>query len=73
MPSENLIAEGYDSYYQIGPFIYRGFEEDNLVSMNEVPLEDPEGIAVPEEGEVELSPDPVLDDNTFKKMKVAEL
>ena len=73
MPSDEVIAEGYDSDYQVGPFIDSGVGEENLVSVDEVPLEAPEGIAVPSEGGVELSPDPVLDDDMIKKMKVAEL
>ena len=73
MPSENLIAEVYDSDYQVVPFVERGVEEEKIVSMDEVPLEAPDGIAAPSEGRVELSSDPVLDDNTIKKMKVAEI
>ena len=73
MPSGDLIAEGYDSDYQLGPFFERLVEEENLVSVYEFPLEAPEVISVPEEGGVELSPDPVLDDNTIKEMKVSEL
>ena len=73
MPSDNLIAEVYDSEYQVGPFVERGVEEENLFSMDEVPLEAPEGIAVPAECGVELIPDPVLDDNTTNKMNLAKL
>ena len=36
-------------------------------------MEAPEGISVPEEGGMELSPDTVLDDDTINKMKVAEI
>ena len=73
MPSEVLTAESYASDYQVGPFVYRGVEEENLVSMDEVSLEAPEGIAVLEEGGVELIPDSVLYDDTTKKMNVAKL
>ena len=41
--------------------------------MDEVPLEVIEGIAVPEEGGVELSSDTVLDDNTIKTMMVSDI
>ena len=73
MPSDKLISEGYDSDYQVGPFVERRVKEEKLVSMDEVPLKTPEGIAVTEEGRVELSPDTVLDDDTIKKMKISDL
>ena len=41
MSSDYLIAEGYASAYRVGPFIERGVEKENLVSMYEVPLEFP--------------------------------
>ena len=44
-----------------------------MVSMDEVPLEAPEGISVPAEGGVELIPDPVPVDDTIKKMKVEDI
>ena len=69
MSSDDLIAEGYDSDYQVGTFVERGVEKENIVSMNEIPLEAPEGIAVLAECGVELSPDLVPDDDTIKKMK----
>ena len=71
-PSDDLIKEGNDSDYQIGPFIERGVEEEKLVSMDAVALEAPQGVAVPPEGGVELSTDSVLGDKTIKNMKDAE-
>ena len=38
IPSDDLIAEGYDSDYQGETFVERGVEEENLVYMDEVPL-----------------------------------
>ena len=72
-PSEQDLAEGYDSDNQIGPFIGAGVEDEAYVTMDEAALEataPPNDVSV---DETEIIPDPVLGDDTIDKMKVAEL
>ena len=84
MPDDSLINEGYDSDFQVGPFIQSGVAEEAFVCMDEEAPEEPEPVllaAVECENSDEVHVDaveavpevPEITDENIDKMKVSEL
>ena len=73
MPSDEALEDGYDSDGNLGPFMGTNTEYERFVLMDEVVPEAPIEITQPSVAEVESAAEPCLDEETMKKMKVAEL
>ena len=73
MPSDEALEGGYDSDSNVGPFLSAYVEYENLVSMDEVAPEETTLLTPPPDNGVGSTPEAVLDEETIKKMKVADL
>ena len=73
MPSDESLEGGYDSDGNVGPFLSVDVKYENLVSMDEVAPEEPALLTPPPDNGVGYTPESVLNEETIKKMKVADL
>ena len=73
MPSDEALEGGYDSDGNVGKFLSADVEYENLVSMDEVAPEEPALLTPLPDNGMGSTPESVLDEETIKKMKVADV
>ena len=73
IPSDEALEGGYDSDGNVGLLLSAHVEHDKLFFIDEVAPEEPDLLTPPPDNGVGSTLESVLDEETIKKMKVADL